>query len=398
MKLKNNIPLMYVIGSLIWGRFFIPVLALFYIASQVTLEQFALIMGVFSLSILILEIPTGALGDLLGKKKTLLLSRFMYIIEIFLIAFFNGFWIFFIAKIISGIGVSLSSGTSSAMLFDTLKRQKREDKYKEISGNMGVITNISMAFVFIIGAFLFSISPKLPAIVSLPFIILGFILTFFLKEPYKPRKKLTLKSHWNHMNESLNFFKKSDVVKYIAIMSFFTSAAISIPLSMSSAYFKDILIPVSFIGILAFSSSMITAFTSKKADKWESLLKEKKSIFFIQLFVVLGLVLMSLMVSYFGVLFYLMIPLIAGFEGVVIGNYINNHLGTSHRATILSITNMFGNIGIFLFFPLVGYLTKIKGIGFSFFLLGIITLIGFVLLYSYSKNKNIQFNNKEKIN
>jgi len=379
-----------------WGRFFIPVLALFYIASQVTLEQFALIMGFFSLSILVLEIPTGALGDLLGKKNTLLLSRSMYMIEIFLIAFFNGFWIFLIAKIISGIGVSLSSGTSSAMLFDTLKKQKRENQYKKISGNMGVVTNISMAFVFIIGAFLFSISPKLPAIVSLPFITLGFILTFFLEEPYKINKKLTLKSHWAHMKESLALFKKSEVVKYVAFLSFFTSAAISISLSMSSAYFEKILIPISIIGVLAFISSMITAFTSKKADKWEIDLKEKKSISAIQLFVVLGLFLMSLMIPYFGYLFYLLIPFIAGFEGVIIGNYVHHHIPTSHRATILSVLHMFGNISIFLFFPLVGYLAKTHDLGFAFRILTLIVLVGFILLYFYSKDKKIKFSKKQK--
>ncbi len=184
------------------GRFFIPVLALFYVASQVPLEQFAIIMGVFSLSILLFEIPTGALADLLGRKRTLLLARSMYIVEIFLIAFFDGFWIFFVAKIISGLGVSLSSGTGQAMLFDTLKRQKREDQHKKISGKMLTITNISMAFVFIIGAYLFSLSPKLPAIVSLPFVVFGFFLTFFLEEPYKIKKKFNVKSYIKHIKES----------------------------------------------------------------------------------------------------------------------------------------------------------------------------------------------------
>lgn len=395
MKLKNNIPLMYVIGSLMWGRFFIPVLALFYIASQVTLAQFALIMSIFSLSILILEIPTGALGDLFGKKNTLLISRFMYIIEVFLIAFFNGFWVFLVAKIISGVGVSLSSGTSSAMLFDTLKKQKRESQYKKISGSIGVITNVSMAVIFVIGAFLFSISSKLPAIMSLPFIISGFILTFFLEEPYKSKKKLTLKNHWVHMKESISFFKKSDAVKYISFLTFFASAAISISLSMSSAYFEKILIPISYIGALAFVASLLTAYTSKKADKWESSLKEKKSIFGIQLLLVLGLLLMSLMMQYIGYLFYLIIPFASGFEGVILGNYIHNHLPTSHRATILSVNNMFANIGIFLFFPLVGYIAEKNNIGTSFKVLGLMTLIGFVLLYFYSKDKNIEFNNKK---
>ena len=71
---ERNIVLNYIIGCLMWGRFFIPVLALFYIASQVSLAQFTVIMAIFSFTTLVLEIPTGVVADLLGKKKTLLSS------------------------------------------------------------------------------------------------------------------------------------------------------------------------------------------------------------------------------------------------------------------------------------------------------------------------------------
>ena len=104
-----------------WMRFFIPVLALFYIASKVSFTEFSIIMSVFALMTLILEIPSGAIADIIGRKKTLIIARFCYIIEIFLIAFYDGFYIFLIAKVISGIGVSLSSGTDQALLYDTLK-------------------------------------------------------------------------------------------------------------------------------------------------------------------------------------------------------------------------------------------------------------------------------------
>ncbi len=126
--MERNIKLQYLIGSLMWGRFFIPVIALFYIASQVTLEQFTIIFSIFALATLILEIPSGVVADILGKKKTLLLSRALYVIEVYILTFHNGFLLFLIAKIISGFGVSLSSGTSSALLYDTLKKLKRERK------------------------------------------------------------------------------------------------------------------------------------------------------------------------------------------------------------------------------------------------------------------------------
>ena len=53
-----------------WGRFFIPVLALFYVASQVTLPEFGVIMAAFALVILLLEIPTGIVADFLGTPSS----------------------------------------------------------------------------------------------------------------------------------------------------------------------------------------------------------------------------------------------------------------------------------------------------------------------------------------
>lgn len=366
-------------------RFFIPILALFYIASQVPLEQFAVIMSVFALATLILEIPSGVVADLIGRKKVLLLARFLYIIEIFLIAFYNGFWVFLIAKIISGIGVSLSSGANEALLYDTLKKLNKEEEHKRISGNIFTITNISTAFVFIIGAFLFSINNKLPAVVSLPLISLGFVLTFFLREPYAINQRISFRNAYHHLKEGIIYFWHHDYVKFLVFFSLPIATGISIILSISSAYFEKIMIPVALIGIIAFISSMITAYSSKKAQRLEKRLGDKKSLYLIQAFVVSGIFLMSLMINYFGVIFYLLIPLAAGFFGVLINHYMNRHIETSHRATMLSIKNLADNIGIFILFPAVGYMTKISSMQMSLSMFGIIFVIYAVILFLYSK-------------
>lgn len=373
---ERNITLSYIIGSLMWGRFFIPVLALFYIASQVSLEQFAIIMGVFSLAILVLEVPSGVFADLVGKKKTLLISRAMFVIEIALIAFFDGFWIFFIAKIISGIGVSLSSGTSSALLFDSLKRLGREKEHKRISGKLFSITSVSSAFVFIVGAYLFSIHYKLPALVSLPFITLGFVLNFWLKEPYPSKKKANFSSSLKHFKEGISYFSRLPYLRYLAFFTFAVGGAIPIMLSISSAYYKEVLIPVAFIGVLAFLGSMATAFSSKKAHSWEEKLGDKKSLFLIQISLIIVILLTSLVIPYWGALFYLLISFILGFYQVILGDYVNNRVETSHRATMLSVNNMFGNIGTFILFPIIGYLIGAFSMSIALALFG-----GFLALY-----------------
>ncbi len=66
-KLERNITIYYFFTSASWLRFFLPVLALFYIASQVSLAQTGIIMGVFGLTIAVLTVPMGVVADFIGK-------------------------------------------------------------------------------------------------------------------------------------------------------------------------------------------------------------------------------------------------------------------------------------------------------------------------------------------
>lgn len=384
-KIERNIFLIYLTSSLGWGRFFIPVMALFYIASQVPLEQFTLIMSVFFLARFLFEVPTGVLADLLGKKKTMLLSRGCYIIEIILLAFFNGFWPFLIAKVISGIGVSLSSGTEQALMYDTLKRLKRENEHKKISGTLKAITGTTQAFVFIIGGFLFTINPKLTAIASLPFIILSFIFSLFFIEPYESKRNLSLGNSLLQLKEGLYYFANHGYIRYVTLFSLPISATIAVFLSVSSAYFAAVAIPISIIGILAFISAMSGAIMSKKAHSIEEKLGEKRSIMLSQFMPTIGVFLMALMLPYIGALFYYLIPITQGFFEIITNDYMNKHVESSHRATMLSIRSLFDDLGTFVAFPFIGYLTKLYSMQTSFLFSGIVIVVYLAVLALFSK-------------
>jgi MFS family permease len=381
----RNIIIFYINSALMWGRFFIPVLALFYIASQVTFAQFSIIMSVFALSTLLLEIPTGVLADIIGKKKTLLLSRAMYLIEVLILAFFNGFWPFLIAKIISGIGVSLSSGTGSAMVYDSLKKMKKEEDYKIVAGKGAFIGYLSMAFVFIIGAYLFSINPKLPAKISLIPLTIGFVITFFLTEPFNPRTKLTLINSFKHLKKGLSKFWNTKILIYFALLTLLIESATNMMLSYSSVYLDKILIPIYFIGAVNFISSIILALSSKKAHFFE-LKFPKSSLVILCGLTFIGIFLMSFMTPYIGVLFYLILPFVLGLFGIIISDAVNKRVSSKNRATMLSINNMFYSLGAFVFFPILGFLEKSNSLSFALFAFSILLLVSFIFLQLF-KNK-----------
>ncbi len=392
MNLERNIPLMYTIGSLMWMRFFIPVLALFYIASQVSLQEFTIIMAVFSLVILLFEIPSGVLADVFGKKNTLLLGRAMFVVEVAMIAFFDGFWAFLIAKTISGIGVSLNSGSNSALLYETLQELGREKEHKKISGTLAMISNISMAVVFISGSFLFTIHHKLPAYVSLPLITFGFFLTFFLQEPNDNHKSKLFKDSFKYMKEAISLFKKSKVLRLIMISSVAIMASISVVLSMSSDYLAAVQVPVGLIGTVAFIGSLFMAYGSGKASVMEEIYGEKKSLYGSFFLIIFTLVLLSLTIPYLGAIAYLLIPLISGFFSVIINHYMNKQVNAGHRTTQLSLRNMVDNLGVVILFPIFGFLTTSYNYSYAFLLLLVTIIISLGLFHFYRIKHNISIN------
>jgi MFS family permease len=380
---QRNIRLMYIIGSLMWGRFFIPVIALFYVASQVPLEQFAIIMGVFSLSILLLEVPSGVIADLLGKKRTLLLSRGLYLVEIVLLATQSGFWPLLIAKIISGVGVSLSSGTDSSLLFDTLKKLKRTSEHKKISGKKQMYAQFSQAFTFIIGAYLFTVHPKLPAYLSLIPLLVGFILTFYLKEPYPPKSTLTFSSSCAHLKKGVNLFFKNQTLLFLVLFGFPLAFVIEMSLSFSSSFLEQILIPVSLIGVVAFVGSFLMGVGSKYAYALDRFFGSKKTFLFLALALFVCMVFQALSLLYIGVIFYIAIMFLAGIKGVLINHQAQEKVTQKHRSTMISIMNLCNNAGIFFIYLLVSAIIRQTSLQVAYVVISALLAVGLLVVFVY---------------
>ncbi|MBD3208851.1 hypothetical protein GF367_00335, partial [Candidatus Woesearchaeota archaeon] len=129
----------------------------------------------------------------------------------------------------------------------------------------------------------------------------------------------------------------------------------------------------------------VTAYAAKKAHKVEKALGEKDTLRLLPAIVIVGILLLSLSLPYVGVLFYLFIALSSGFLAVVLDNYVNKHIEAGHRATMMSINNLFASLGIAVLFPVTGLFIGFFSLGVAYALLaGVVTLylLGFFLLFS----------------
>lgn len=145
MNIKKQTFLLYLYDLLISFRLVDAVWVLFLLDRGYTLAQVGIAEGVFHITSMLFEIPSGMFADLFGRKKTLLLSGTAGIFSSFFMALdgWSG-WIYF-GMICSALAFNLASGTQEAIVYDSLLEGKCEDRYKKVWANMSVIGRVAQA-------------------------------------------------------------------------------------------------------------------------------------------------------------------------------------------------------------------------------------------------------------
>lgn len=161
----------------------------------ITFTQVALIDTVILLSGLLLELPTGALADLVGRKKCIGISFFVSAIAYLLFAYADSFSVFLLAGLGFGLADALLSGSLEALVFDTLKQNKKEEKFSEINNKNSLIFNYSIVCAIVIGGLIFEKHNRLPAILTAISTLIAGLVSLKFIEPDIDSEKFTLKSY-----------------------------------------------------------------------------------------------------------------------------------------------------------------------------------------------------------
>ncbi|MDY6969147.1 MAG: MFS transporter [Spirochaetota bacterium] len=92
------------------------------------------LVGFGGICVNILEVPSGALADLYGRKKCMIISFSSYILSFLLYSFVSIVWMLFVAMFLFSIGEAFRTGTHKAMIFDWLRSQGRLKEKTRIYG------------------------------------------------------------------------------------------------------------------------------------------------------------------------------------------------------------------------------------------------------------------------
>lgn len=333
---------------------YMPIIVKFYAENGLDLKELFVLQAVYSIAIVALEIPSGYLADVLGRKVTLVIGTIFGTLGFLTYSLTTGFWGFFAAEITLGIGTSLISGADSAMLFDTLLTSNKKQNYMKHEGRITSAGNFAEAVAGVLGGFLATITIRTPYFAQTAVAFIGIPAALMLIEPTRHKSMTILK-----FSDILNVIKYALVDnKLLRRNILFSSVIGTSTLTMAwfvQPYFMLVDVPLSLYGILWTALNLTVAMVSMYAWRIERWLGEAKSVILIGIMISAGYLSVGLVKAYWGISFFFIFYIIRGIATPVLKDYINKLTSSDIRATVLSVRSFVIRILFAMGGPFLGW-------------------------------------------
>ncbi|WP_206609903.1 MFS transporter [Maribellus luteus] len=376
---SKNIPRLYLIKISKWFNMVMPVVVLFYTDNGMGMHEIFVLKAIYSVAIVAMEIPSGWMADVWGRKKTLILGSILGSAGFLVYSFSYGFWAFVIAEIILGIGHSFVSGADSALLYDSLKADNKTDKYVREEGRITSVGNFAEAIAGVVGGFLAAISLRSPFYFQFGVAAIAIPAALTLIEP-----RIHSKEHIHSMKKLVGNIRKMFVsnpdLRISILLSSVTGTATLTFAWFVQPFFKAIDLPVEMFGIFWTALNLTVGVSSVFAYKVELFLGRKWSILLVIVLLAAGYVFAGITISYWGLAFLFLFYLVRGIATPIFKNYINQYTESEVRATMLSVRNFVIRIAFAAIGPLLGWITDNISLDAALFLSGIIYLVSSLLI------------------
>lgn len=361
-----------------------------YLASKgLSLFEIGTLEGVFHVTSLIMETPTGAVADIFGRKTSRLVGVILSIISSALMIFSDSYLIFAISFVFMALSYNFESGANEALVYDSLLMESKEHIYMKIAGRTEVIYQTTSIIALILGGVVGNIQYTYVYYIAILLSVFALLTGLLFKEPRhqnsheKPKLLTALKMQYV---DSFRAVRHNHRLLYLIVFTSLLSASVTLSFYyLQIAWQKDGL-STFIIGVYLAGSAAAAAIGAVFADRIEKKLGESvilRSAPFLIALSIIGMVFIKAALLAFCVM-----SVIETVIYVATRDYINQTISSQQRATILSFESVIFSLVMILIFPLFGLVSDHIGIRFTFVILGVLMLLLSLV--------NIIFNNKSR--
>ncbi len=385
-RLKANLPKNYLYLGLSYINLTQGLWMIWLSLRGYSLTELGILEGIFHLTSFLMEVPTGLVADLLGRKTSRLWGRILFLISLIILYYGRGFTVQAAGFIFCALGYNLESGAGEALIYDSLKELGREEEYKKTAGRNNFIFESGAIISFLAGGYCAHYLGY--AWVFLPaFALAGcaVIASGFFEEPRlggEERDRLRMMGGFCALKvqtvESLRVVREKPRIAFLIlftemIMMFITSLYFYL-----QTYWKGGGRNEFTIGLILACGSLLSALAGLRAEKFEKRIGPDRVFLLFPVYLIVCF--WGIALTPWAPFFYCLTGFAQGILYVAVQDYLNRLIPSERRATILSFQSMAFSLYMIIIFPLIGITGDRWGLKASFsFLAAIATL--FYLIY-----------------
>ncbi|MDC7238903.1 MAG: MFS transporter [Spirochaetales bacterium] len=354
-----------------------------------SLLELGILEGVFHLTSFLMEVPTGAVADLWGRKQSRVLGRIFFLGSLLFLWFSDSLFFQALGFVLTAISYNLESGAGEALVYDSLAHLKREDEFTGIRGKKELIFQMASIIAFLAGGYLAVKSYSIVFGAALAIGVLSVLNALLMEEPPIERsgerveggifRKIGL-SLFNQTRDSLLVIRKEPRIAYLILFSEGIFVFATTQYFYLQTWWKFEGYSEFYMGIVFAIQCLLAGMSAVAApvlDRRFGALRLMKITPLLLLLSLWGCALFHLKAPFF---------ILTGlFEGVLIvsiSNYINALIPGEYRATILSYQSMVFSFLMILIFPVTGWVGDLHSLDLSFYVIAV-TASAVYLLYRF---------------
>ncbi len=394
--------------------FMLPVLLLFYQQNGLSVGDYFLFQGIFSITALLFEVPAGYIGDIFPRKNILILSYGLFLCRLVLWFFFAhyGYWIILAGEILYSASKSFYSGVADGYVYDYLKAGGKSSEMLKQYGRLNCFMASGAAISALLGAYFYQhLSAWSMAscgkdygfliliLIEIVYNTAAIALLFFL--PKVPSAKKKIKSVFEKYKDLFRITKNALTnpdIKYHMFYSGLLAGTTMVFVWSFQPLMKSALVPVGLFGVIYFINHLFRALASyflPETMKYFSL-PLFGSLTFV-MFIISFLIAMELAhlenpPLWLSLTLLTFICLTIGFQlTVTLASVSRLHMlvGSDIRSTVASVNNMIGRFIAGLFLILFKFLLDGVSIQTSFLIYLCVFMLGLYPLLKVIKTDTI---------
>ena len=361
-RLRRNLVLIIGVSFFHVFSLIMPVIVPIFESRGLDLGDILLLQAIFGFAVAGLEVPSGYLSDLVGRKLTLLLGSVFYGAGTLVLYFSDGFGMLVCFELCMAVAVSLISGADLALLYDTeLAIGGLEGKRPKAVRRLFLLDTLSAAFASVLAGLLLAFDTLSTLIaVQAVFAWVPLLVCLGVHEPSRP--KLSKRRHRENFALILRLLLTySPVLRYAFLSLSFWSLTVFFVVWLLQKQWQLQQIPLEHFGYLWAVLSLTSALSGQVAHQLKRFTTATTRLGFVALAPVVGYLGLSIFGPVAGFFAAILVFMARGLGVVLLRDAVNSRVPSEIRATANSLANFGFRIAFAIVGPIIGFVFELGG-------------------------------------